>query len=185
MKRSSQLSLRKTSNQGWLGPGLARLISRHLLIRHRTLPNLRWHTHTEPRQVCRRTCRHLPAEYIIMAAFLPTIRSRCSLAKHHHPFLFWSCFILILIIMFVPATVLGLFSHFSKRGNASSIALTVDLGYSKYQGANAGNGVSQWLGIRYAASPLENLRFRAPEDPRSNNTVQIANTVCWPAARRV
>jgi carboxylesterase type B len=60
----------------------------------------------------------------------------------------------------------------------TSIPLTVDLGYSKYQGADAANGVSQWLGIRYAAPPLGKLRFRAPEDPVSNNTLQVADTVC-------
>ncbi|KAE9363403.1 triacylglycerol lipase-like protein [Stipitochalara longipes BDJ] len=92
--------------------------------------------------------------------------------------------------MFVPAIVLGLFFGLAKRsggsdgsgaGNvppsiAGNISLTVDLGYSKYQGADAANGVSQWLGIRYAAPPIGNLRFRAPADPLSNDTLQVADT---------
>lgn len=39
------------------------------------------------------------------------------------------------------------------------------LGYSSYNGAALPNGVTQWLGIRYAAPPLGDLRFAAPEDP--------------------
>jgi hypothetical protein len=61
---------------------------------------------------------------------------------------------------------------------ASKSSLVVDLGYSKYQGTNLGNGVSQWLGIRYAAPPLGDLRFRAPRDPIVNHTLQVANKVC-------
>lgn len=59
-----------------------------------------------------------------------------------------------------------------------SINTTVDLGYSKYLGTNNGNGVTSWLGIRYAAPPLQNLRFRAPQSPIVNDTLQIANQVC-------
>jgi carboxylesterase type B len=41
----------------------------------------------------------------------------------------------------------------------------VHLGYSSYNGAALPNGVTQWLGIRYAAPPLGDLRFAAPQDP--------------------
>jgi hypothetical protein len=61
---------------------------------------------------------------------------------------------------------------------ASKPSLVVDLGYSKYQGTNLGNGVSQWLGIRYAAPPLGDLRFRAPRNPLVNHKLQVANKVC-------
>ncbi|PQE21386.1 triacylglycerol lipase protein [Rutstroemia sp. NJR-2017a BBW] len=54
-------------------------------------------------------------------------------------------------------------------------SLVVDLGYSKYQGTNLGNGVSQWLGIRYAAPPLGDLRFRAPRDPLGGGFNSNAN----------
>ncbi|EJT97053.1 alpha/beta-hydrolase [Dacryopinax primogenitus] len=52
----------------------------------------------------------------------------------------------------------------------------VDLGYSKYLGTAQTNGVTSWWGMRFAAPPLGNLRFRAPEDPVYNGTVQTANT---------
>lgn len=80
--------------------------------------------------------------------------------------------------MFVPALVLGLFFRLAKRTNSQDISLKVDLGYSQYQGTNAANGVRQWLGIRYAAPPVGDLRFRAAADPLLNNTVQIADAVC-------
>jgi carboxylesterase type B len=53
----------------------------------------------------------------------------------------------------------------------------VDLDYSRYQGTALPNGISQWLGIRYAAAPLADLRFRAPRDPDCNRTLQVANKV--------
>lgn len=54
----------------------------------------------------------------------------------------------------------------------------VDLGYTQYQGTALSNGVSQWLGMRFAAPPTGDLRFSAPADPSSNDTVQTADTVC-------
>lgn len=53
----------------------------------------------------------------------------------------------------------------------------VDLGYSSYQGTILDNGVSRWLGIRYAAPPVGDLRFRAPKDPTKTTTLQIADAV--------
>ncbi|CAD6446434.1 9a1562fc-5002-4a32-8486-2208e186d697 [Sclerotinia trifoliorum] len=66
-------------------------------------------------------------------------------------------------------------STFAAPTQKSSINTTVDLGYSKYLGTNNGNDVTEWLGIRYAAPPLGNLRFRAPQSPLVNDTLQIAN----------
>jgi len=42
---------------------------------------------------------------------------------------------------------------------------TVNLGYATYQGVALDDGVNQFLGMRYAAPPTGNLRWRAPEDP--------------------
>jgi cholinesterase len=53
----------------------------------------------------------------------------------------------------------------------------IDLGYTKYQGTDLSNGVSQWLGMRYAAPPLGDLRFRAPKDPIADSKVNDADTV--------
>jgi hypothetical protein len=53
----------------------------------------------------------------------------------------------------------------------------VDLKYSKYRGKELGNGVTQWLGMRYASPPLKDLRFKPPKDPLSTRTVQDASDV--------
>ncbi|OCT52861.1 putative triacylglycerol lipase [Cladophialophora carrionii] len=53
---------------------------------------------------------------------------------------------------------------------------TVHLGYASYKGTPSSNGVSQWLGMRYAAPPTGNLRFAAPQDPPEESGVQAADT---------
>lgn len=53
----------------------------------------------------------------------------------------------------------------------------VNLGYTQYLGTEIPAGLTQWLGIRYAAPPLGDLRFRAPADPLVNDTVQVADQV--------
>lgn len=53
----------------------------------------------------------------------------------------------------------------------------VDLGYSRYSGKSFNDGTTQWLGIRYAAPPVGNLRFAAPQDPLRNTTIQVADEV--------
>ncbi|KAF7317247.1 Carboxylic ester hydrolase [Mycena chlorophos] len=53
----------------------------------------------------------------------------------------------------------------------------VDLGYAQYQGTvNAANNFTQFLGVRYAAAPLGDLRFRAPQPPATVSGVQAATT---------
>ncbi|KAE8452347.1 hypothetical protein EG329_001047 [Mollisiaceae sp. DMI_Dod_QoI] len=67
------------------------------------------------------------------------------------------------------------------RRTESAVNLTVDLSYSKYEGTALPNGVSQWLGIRYAAPPLGPLRFAAPSPPVYEPAVQKADkhgTLC-------
>ena len=63
----------------------------------------------------------------------------------------------------------------NKREKVSD--LFVDLGYSRYSGKSFKDGTTQWLGIRYAAPPVGNLRFAAPQDPLRNTTIQAANEV--------
>ena len=46
-----------------------------------------------------------------------------------------------------------------------AVGRTVHLDYASYSGTPSSNGVTKWLGMRYAAPPTENLRFAAPEDP--------------------
>jgi len=53
----------------------------------------------------------------------------------------------------------------------------VDLEYSQYQGIRLSSGVNQYLGMRYAAPPLGDLRFRAPANPLKTSGVQDATLV--------
>lgn len=53
----------------------------------------------------------------------------------------------------------------------------VDLGYSKYRGQAHSNGIAEWLGMRYAAPPVGQLRFSAPQDPEDTYGVQDATKV--------
>ncbi|KAK8013100.1 carboxylesterase [Apiospora marii] len=50
-------------------------------------------------------------------------------------------------------------------GLAAAVDPLVDIQYTKLQGTALGNGATQWLGVRYAASPTGALRFAAPVDP--------------------
>ncbi|KAK2020256.1 carboxylesterase [Colletotrichum eremochloae] len=51
------------------------------------------------------------------------------------------------------------------RDEAKLPRVTVDLGYARYSGNVLPSGVNQFLGMRYAAPPIGNLRWRAPQDP--------------------
>lgn len=53
----------------------------------------------------------------------------------------------------------------------------VNLGYASYRGTALPNGISQWLGMRFAAPPVGNLRFAAPRDPPVMKGIQDATTV--------
>lgn len=84
--------------------------------------------------------------------------------------------IIILLIGLVLGLSLGLTLGLRHGHHTNHTALpVVDLGYSRYQGNDFRHGVSQWLGIRYAAAPLAELRFAAPQDPPYNATLQKAN----------
>lgn len=60
---------------------------------------------------------------------------------------------------------------------ALSVAPVVDLGYSQYRGRIVGDGTTQWLGMRYAASPLGELRFAPPKEPLETEGVLDASNV--------
>ncbi|PWY71463.1 triacylglycerol lipase [Aspergillus heteromorphus CBS 117.55] len=64
---------------------------------------------------------------------------------------------------------------FLARLVASAQNLTVDLGYARYKGRGLSDGIAQWLGVRYAASPVGSLRFSAPQDPEAVDGVQEAS----------
>lgn len=62
-----------------------------------------------------------------------------------------------------------------RRDKAQPISSTVDLGYARYQGTSLEAGVDQWLGIQYGAPPLGDLRWRAPQEPKTNRTLRQAD----------
>ncbi|KAK3393415.1 Alpha/Beta hydrolase protein [Podospora didyma] len=49
--------------------------------------------------------------------------------------------------------------------SGSCVSPVVNLTYSQYIGEPLANGITQWLGMRYAAPPVGELRFRPPQDP--------------------
>ncbi|KAF2786168.1 inactive carboxylesterase 4 [Melanomma pulvis-pyrius CBS 109.77] len=53
--------------------------------------------------------------------------------------------------------------------------LTVDLDYAIYQGTkNEATGLNVWKGIRYAAPPIGDLRWKAPKTPQTSRNVTPA-----------
>ncbi|KAK5203970.1 hypothetical protein LTR41_010427 [Exophiala xenobiotica] len=57
----------------------------------------------------------------------------------------------------------------------TAITATVDLSYATYEGLAHSNGITAWLGMRYAAAPVGDLRFAAPQDPPAIDGVQKAD----------
>lgn len=61
---------------------------------------------------------------------------------------------------------------------------TIDVGYTKYRGVELSNGITQWLGMRFAAPPTGQLRFKPPQEPDREDGVRDANKVCVSATLR-
>lgn len=58
----------------------------------------------------------------------------------------------------------------------------VDLGYSIYEGTDLGNGQNQFIGVRFAAPPLGELRWKKPQPPLRTTGIQQVTTfqsVCF------
>jgi Carboxylesterase family len=102
-----------------------------------------------------------------------------SIQTLRHSRKFWiSIGIAIMVLLTVLLTTVLVLTQHAQKAHAN-IDFTVDLGYSKYVGtAAADNKIVKWLGIRYAAPPVGNNRFRAPQDPVVDGKTIQANTVC-------
>jgi hypothetical protein len=74
----------------------------------------------------------------------------------------------------VSAAVGSVVPHIRQEYTSSP---TVSLDYATYQGVRLPAGVDQFLGMRYAAAPLGDLRFRGPKDPETVSGVQDASSV--------
>lgn len=60
------------------------------------------------------------------------------------------------------------------RQATSQDPLVVDLGYASYNGTTlVESGVNQYLGIRFAAPPVGDLRWRAPQDPVDESSLGV------------
>ena len=84
-----------------------------------------------------------------------------------------------LILTAILATHMAVPSPISYNTSQTPIGTTIDLGYATYQGSTNGLGINQFLGMRYAAPPLGNLRFRAPQNPLNETGVIKADSVSY------
>ncbi|KAI0409265.1 vacuolar triacylglycerol lipase [Xylaria palmicola] len=57
----------------------------------------------------------------------------------------------------------------------ASAGLSVNTTCNTYTGVAGSDGIAQWLGIRYAAPPVGDLRFMPPQDPSCSDGVQLPN----------
>ncbi len=87
----------------------------------------------------------------------------------------WVFILAILSLLLLGYTYIRYSPYFAETGSP-----IVDLGYARYEGNAFPNGVTKWLGMRYAAPPVGNLRFARPHDPVVVSGVQPAQTVSQP-----
>ena len=68
--------------------------------------------------------------------------------------------------------LVGLYAY-----SVAAVESQVDLSYGKFMGTPLSNGITQWLGIPFAAPPVGDLRFAPPIDPPKQSGVQQADKV--------
>jgi carboxylesterase type B len=61
---------------------------------------------------------------------------------------------------------------------ATASSPQVNLGYATYEGTSLSTGVNQFLGMRYAAPPLKDNRFKRAVAPLEEDGVVMAKEVC-------
>lgn len=83
----------------------------------------------------------------------------------------------ILSLLLQAATLTPVASATPLQESSRTTGPRVPLGYATYEGTSLANGVSQFLGMRYAAPPLGNNRLRLPVDPPKETGVVSAKKV--------
>ncbi len=84
---------------------------------------------------------------------------------------------ILLILAFYVTSLTGLCPP--KQPTPPSVV--VDLGYTRYAGTQLSSGLNEFLGMRYAAAPTGDLRWRAPVEPLQTNATEQATTVSMTA----
>jgi hypothetical protein len=114
---------------------------------------------------------------------VPTKVSRCHFPTlirkrplKNIPWYYWV--LLIFTMLVIPAIIATAVLLVGRAHAAPTTSSTeVDLGYTKYTGTTLGNGINQFLGIRFADAPTGDNRFKAPQPPK-NFPPGPANKVC-------
>ncbi|KAI1872637.1 hypothetical protein JX265_005517 [Neoarthrinium moseri] len=79
------------------------------------------------------------------------------------------------LLLYASVAAAALTRHHEQTPSDPSKA-RVNLGYAQYQGTVLGNGVGQYLGLRYARAPTGDLRWRAPVEPETIGGDQAADS---------
>jgi hypothetical protein len=89
----------------------------------------------------------------------------------------WASFLLVVLPPIMLVTYLASVALFTR--SVLAVGPEVDLGYTTYRGS-VENGIAKFRGVRYAAPPLGDRRWRAPAPPlqNANGTVEDATKVC-------
>ena len=85
--------------------------------------------------------------------------------------------------MLFPLLLIFLLLYFLLRHDQEYPRPEVNLDYATYKGLTLHHGVNRYVGMRFAASPVDDLRWRAPRDPPEEKDVQDASEVrmlLWP-----
>jgi hypothetical protein len=84
----------------------------------------------------------------------------------------------VLVVCIVGLALgLGLGLGLSRGSDEDTVGPVIDLGYASYRGSYLENGISQFLGMRYAEPPVGDLRWRAPVEPGMEEDIQQAKKV--------
>ena len=81
----------------------------------------------------------------------------------------------ILLYIFIAMRSSLLVASAAALQTVFAVQPVVHLNYTSYRGITDDHGVTKWMGMRFAAPPVGDLRFKEPQDPESESGVQDAN----------